>query len=185
MSDLTLIIPAKYEKESLPKVLDELENFNFKKDVILEASDKLTIEAINTYDCEIIYQDSQGYGDALKKGIDGNWNLLDSFIKLVGYVNCKEDFTDQPKIINGASDIIVNIFGGYYVNLDAFKESIISLFPEKIKYIGLKNFLQKILNGELNMIYGNYLVLFIISFLIIFFLAMINIYLNKRSKIIQ
>ena len=48
---------------------------------------------------------------ALKKGIDGNWNRLDSFIKLVGYVNCKEDFTDQPKIINGASDIIVNIFG--------------------------------------------------------------------------
>ena len=48
---------------------------------------------------------------ALKKGIDGNWNRLDSFIKLVGYVNCKEDFTDQPKIINGASDIIVDIFG--------------------------------------------------------------------------
>lgn len=32
--------------------------------------------------------------------------------------------------------VIVKIFGGYYVNLDAFKESIISLFPEKIKYIG-------------------------------------------------
>ena len=36
MSDLTLIIPAKNEKESLPKVLDELEGFNFKKNVILE-----------------------------------------------------------------------------------------------------------------------------------------------------
>ena len=70
MSDLTLIIPAKNEKESLPKVLDELAKFNFKRNIILEASDKLTIEAIKTYDCEIIYQDSKGYGDALKKGIE-------------------------------------------------------------------------------------------------------------------
>ena len=70
MSDLTLIIPAKNEKESLPKVLDELNEFNFKKNVILEASDKLTIEAVKTYDCKIIYQDSHGYGDALKKGIE-------------------------------------------------------------------------------------------------------------------
>ena len=70
MSDLTLIIPAKNEKESLPRVLDELKKFNFKKNIILEASDKLTIEAIKNYDCEIIYQDSKGYGDALKKGIE-------------------------------------------------------------------------------------------------------------------
>jgi len=55
----------------------------------------------------------------------------------------------------------------------------------KIKDIGLKNFLQKILNGELDMISGNYLFLFITSFLIIFTLAMINIYLNKRSNIIK
>jgi len=55
----------------------------------------------------------------------------------------------------------------------------------KIKDLGLKNFLEKILNGELDMISGNYLLLFIISFLIIFTLAIINIYLNKRSNIIQ
>ena len=55
----------------------------------------------------------------------------------------------------------------------------------KIKDIGLKNFLGKILNGEVDMISGNYLLLFIISFIIIFALAMINIYLNKRSNIIQ
>ena len=70
MSDLTLIIPAKNEKESLPKVLDELKGFNFMKNIILEASDKLTIDAIKNYDCKIIYQDSKGYGDALKKGIE-------------------------------------------------------------------------------------------------------------------
>ena len=70
MNDLTLIIPAKNERESLPKVLDELEEFNLKKNVILEASDKLTVEAIKNYDCEIIYQKSNGYGDALIKGIE-------------------------------------------------------------------------------------------------------------------
>ncbi len=53
----------------------------------------------------------------------------------------------------------------------------------KIKDIGLQNFLQKILNGDLDMISGNYLVLFIISFLIIFSLALINIYFNKKSKV--
>ena len=55
----------------------------------------------------------------------------------------------------------------------------------KIKDIGLQKFLQKILNGDLDMVSGNYLFLFIISFLIIFILAMINIYLNKRSNIIK
>ncbi len=55
----------------------------------------------------------------------------------------------------------------------------------RIKDVGLKNFLQKILNGELEMISGNYLFLFIISFLIIFTLAMINMYINKRSNIIK
>ncbi len=59
------------------------------------------------------------------------------------------------------------------------------LAARNIKDIGLKNFLQKILNGELDMISGNYLFLFIISFLIIFILAMVNIFLNKRSNIIN
>ena len=69
MANLTLIIPAKNEKESLPSVLDELKKFNIKKNILLESSDTITIEAIKNYDCEIIYQDSKGYGDALKKGI--------------------------------------------------------------------------------------------------------------------
>ncbi len=55
----------------------------------------------------------------------------------------------------------------------------------KIKDMGLKNFLDKILNGELDMISGNHLLLFIISFIMIFSLAMINIYLDKRPKIIK
>ena len=47
----------------------------------------------------------------VKTGIKGDWDKLDSFVKLTGYVNCQNDFTDQPKIINGASDMLVDIFG--------------------------------------------------------------------------
>tara|TARA_B100001540_G_scaffold292681_1_gene291190 strand:+ start:722 stop:1186 length:465 start_codon:yes stop_codon:yes gene_type:complete len=48
---------------------------------------------------------------ALKKSINGEWERLDSFIKLGGFVNCNSDFKNQPKIINGASDLLVKIFG--------------------------------------------------------------------------
>ena len=48
---------------------------------------------------------------AVKTGLEGDWSKLDSFVKLTGYVNCQDTFTDQPKIINGASDMLVEIFG--------------------------------------------------------------------------
>ena len=48
---------------------------------------------------------------ALKSSINGDWNRLDTFLKLGGFVNSDNDFSDQPKIINGASDLLVNIFG--------------------------------------------------------------------------
>lgn len=70
MNDLTLIIPAKLEAESLPKVLDEIKDLECKKKVILESSDKETIEAIQKFDCEIVYQKNKGYGDALISGIN-------------------------------------------------------------------------------------------------------------------
>jgi len=48
---------------------------------------------------------------AVKTGLEKDWDKLDSFVKLTGYVNCQDNFTDQPKIINGASDMLVDIFG--------------------------------------------------------------------------
>jgi len=48
---------------------------------------------------------------AVKTGLDGDWNKLDSFVKLTGFVNCLDNFTEQPTIINGASDLLVDIFG--------------------------------------------------------------------------
>ena len=46
-----------------------------------------------------------------KNACDGNLSKIKSCIKLTGYVNSTNEFTDQPKIINGASDIISKIFG--------------------------------------------------------------------------
>ena len=69
MKNITLIIPAKYEKESLPRVLLELKEFPFNILVILEPTDHETIDSIKNFDCTIIHQTNKGYGDALILGI--------------------------------------------------------------------------------------------------------------------
>ena len=46
----------------------------------------------------------------LQKG-QNRQNELDTFVKIGGFVNCNPDFTHHPKIINGASDLLVKIFG--------------------------------------------------------------------------
>jgi len=46
-----------------------------------------------------------------KKACNGDLEKIRSCIKLTGYVNSTDNFTDQPKIINGASDIVSKILG--------------------------------------------------------------------------
>lgn len=41
----------------------------------------------------------------------GDLDRVKRIVKLVGMVNCRDDFTDQPKVINGASDLLVDLFG--------------------------------------------------------------------------
>ena len=45
-----------------------------------------------------------------KEACDGDLSKIKSCIKLTGFVNSTDDFTDQPKVINGASDLIASIF---------------------------------------------------------------------------
>jgi len=47
----------------------------------------------------------------VKKICENDLSKIKSCIKLTGFVNSTDDFTDQPKVINGASDLIVSIFG--------------------------------------------------------------------------
>ena len=70
MDNLTLVIPAKKEKESLPKVLDELKKFNLQIIIVLEKNDLETIESIANYGHQILFQNGKGYGDALIQGIN-------------------------------------------------------------------------------------------------------------------
>jgi glycosyltransferase involved in cell wall biosynthesis len=70
MKNLTLIIPARNEKETLPQVIDEIKNLDCKKKVILAQDDIDTINAIKNLNVDIIYQNSHGFGDALITGIN-------------------------------------------------------------------------------------------------------------------
>ena len=47
----------------------------------------------------------------LKAACNGNLDKVNKVVKLGGFVASDPNFTDQPKVINGASDLIVNIFG--------------------------------------------------------------------------
>ena len=47
----------------------------------------------------------------VKKACYGDLSKIKSCVKLTGFVNSTEDYTEQPKVINGASDLIASIFG--------------------------------------------------------------------------
>ena len=63
----------------------------------------------------------QGYDAAKRCGLsivaqakvacNGDLSKIKSCVKLTGFVNSTEDFSEQPKVINGASDLIASVFG--------------------------------------------------------------------------
>jgi hypothetical protein len=70
MENLTLIIPAKFESEALPKVLKELQLYKCKKLIVLDKKDTKTISSINEIiGINILYQNKEGYGAALIEGV--------------------------------------------------------------------------------------------------------------------
>jgi enamine deaminase RidA (YjgF/YER057c/UK114 family) len=48
---------------------------------------------------------------ASAKSVLGDLDRVKRVVKLLGMVNCTEDFTEQPKVVNGASDLLVQLFG--------------------------------------------------------------------------
>ena len=48
-----------------------------------------------------------------RKALDGDLSRLKRVVKLVGFVNSAPDFGDQPKVINGASDLLVALLGDW------------------------------------------------------------------------
>ena len=111
MNELTLVIPAKYEKHSLPLVLKELKSYQFKKLVVLQENDNETINAIKDFDCEILYQKNKGYGDALISGINHTKTKYFCIFNADGSFNPKEIDFMIKKLENENLDIV---FGSRY-----------------------------------------------------------------------
>ncbi len=129
MNNLTLVIPAKNEKDSLPKVLNELKNYSLKILIILEKEDKETIQSARSYNCEILYQNGKGYGDALIYGInsvktelfcifnaDGSFNPNELPKMLEQMTFEKADFifgTRYEKDCGSDDDTIITLIGNF------------------------------------------------------------------------
>ena len=110
MKNLTLIIPAYKEAESLPQVLQEIKNVGCKIIVILESSDIETIESIKDFDRQIVYQSNKGYGDALIQGIN---NVQTDYLCIYN-----ADGSFDPKYLNNMLSLCKNqdyVFASRYL----------------------------------------------------------------------
>ena len=105
MDNLTLIIPAKKESESLPNVLMELKKYNLKIIIVLEKSDQETIDSIKNYECQILYQTNNGYGDALIMGLNS--------VQTKYFCIFNADGSFNPAILALSCDLEVVIFNPY------------------------------------------------------------------------
>lgn len=47
----------------------------------------------------------------VRAACEGDFSRLKRVVKLTGFVNCTPDFTDQPKVINGASELLAQVLG--------------------------------------------------------------------------
>ena len=129
MNELTLIIPAKNEAESLPIVLNELKKYNYKINIVLHITDIDTIQVIKKYDVNIIYQKNLGYGDALIHGIeqcktkyfcifnaDGSFNPseINQMLKTLQFKKLDFIFASRYQTNSGSEDdTIVTLIGNY------------------------------------------------------------------------
>ena len=109
LSDLTLVIPAKEETDCLSHVLEELQNYNFQKIIVIPTNASLpnnwTFQNI-----KIINQNKNGYGNALLEGIEN--------VKTKYFCIFNADGSFNPKEINDMLSLTSNydfIFGSRYI----------------------------------------------------------------------
>ena len=106
MDNLTLIIPAKNEKESLPIVLSELKKYNLNTIIILEKTDLETINSISSFNCKILFQTNKGYGDALILGINNVQTKFFCIFNADGSFNPKELNEMYSHVNSGQVDFV-------------------------------------------------------------------------------
>jgi len=127
MNNLTLVIPAKNEKDCLPTVLKEIKDYDCSVIVVLEETDESTIASIKDFNCKIIFQNGRGYGNAIINGIN---NVKTEYLCIFNadgsfdpkYLNkmlnlCKEnDFVFTSRYLPGGKsddDTIITKIGNY------------------------------------------------------------------------
>lgn len=129
-SDLTLIIPARFEHEALPLVLKELDSYKVKKIIIMSKDDILTFQSVKKFNCKIIFQKEKGFGAALIEGLnfsktkfscifngDGSFNpkYLDKMLLKLNKENY--DFIFNSRYISGAGsydDTLLTKIGNFF-----------------------------------------------------------------------
>ena len=107
MNDLTLLIPAKFESESLPKVIGELQKFSVKKIIVIPKNDHLTLDSIKKYKCKILFQKKGGFGSALSQGILSVKTKYFCIFNADGAFNPKH-LKKMKKVLNKKNDFIFN-----------------------------------------------------------------------------
>ena len=115
----------KKNKLELPKAADPVGSYVATKEVgkLLYISGQISMDASGNLIKGKLGKDlttEEGYEAAArcalsiisqaKKHLSNDLSKIKNCIKLTGFVNSTDDFTDQPKVINGASDIIAKIF---------------------------------------------------------------------------
>jgi|TARA_B110000259_G_C14005579_1_gene397824 glycosyltransferase involved in cell wall biosynthesis len=141
MSDLTLVIPVKNEKESISIFLTELVKFNFKILTVVDPLDKDTIASIKRFETvEILNQQEPGYGNALIEGVNNTKTKFFCIINADGSMNpkylgqmlqtclskdfvftsryTKEGGSDDDDIITFVGNKIFSAIGNIFFNLN-------------------------------------------------------------------
>ena len=130
MDNLTLIIPAKNEKESLPIVLEELKPQNLNIIIVLEPTDIETINSIKNYKCKIVKQINKGYGDAIILGIEN--------VETEYYCIFNADGSFDPKELKNMMNYTISknldfLFGSRYMtNGGSEDDTIVTFIGNKI-----------------------------------------------------
>ena len=140
--DITLLIPAKKEKESLSFVLTELKKYNYKVLIVMEWNDLETYDVAKKFSSSIDFQlNNKGYGSAIIQGLN---KITTNFVCIFN-----ADGSFNPSEIAHMKKTIANdfdfIFGSRYLNNESGSDddSFLTLIGNKF-FTFLGNFLFKV-----------------------------------------
>ena len=129
LKKLTLIIPAKYEAETLPIFLNEVEKLNVNITIILQENDIETIASIkNIKNLKVQYQKKNGYGAAIIEGIEDCTTEYCCIINADGSMDPKY-LTEMLKLCD-SNDLI--FCSRYEKNAGSDDDTIVTLVGNKI-----------------------------------------------------